>query len=232
MGKPVYITLDAYYDVFAYNSFLVAAKNNKIDIQEYIRIRAPFTRFIKLQSKEFLPTFLNYDMATNSDLRWLVSTVKPTETNEAYLLRRKPGLDVRYWTFIIPKNLEGANKSDYFISFKVRDINQVLQTSRLLGDSTIYYWGKSELKKYKIFYSYDPELKNFISPLDILQEYGKEAVNSTAINSNSTVPEIPGDIEYLLNFYVLIKEKLENKTYDCLKIKNGKLHPINRTTFI
>jgi len=232
MGKPIYISFDAYYDVFTYNSFLVAAKNNKINIQEFIRIRAPFTRFIKLESEEYLPSFLNYDIATNSDLRWLVSAVKPTETNEAYILRRKPGLDIRYWTFILPKYMKNAHKSNYFISFKIRDINQVIQISKFLGDSTIYYWGKSKLKKYMIFYSYNPDIRNLISPADILQEYGKEAVNSTAINSNSSVPEIPGDIEYLLNFYVLIKEKLEDKTYDCLKIKNGKLKPINRTTFI
>ena len=47
---------------------------------------------------------VNYDFATTSDKKWLVSTVKAVQPNEEYLLRRRQGKDISYFE-TMPANL-------------------------------------------------------------------------------------------------------------------------------
>jgi len=230
--RPIYITFDRYYNVETYNSFLQASKNNGIELEEYIRIRAPFTRFIKLKSKRDLPSFVNYDFATSTDINWMVSVVKPVQPNEAYLLKRREGKDDTYWDYIIPKELTNAHKEEYIIVFSAQGFTEVSEISKKLGSTKIFKWGRAKEKNYKIYYCFNPYIKGLIATRNVLMEYGKEAKLSNAINHNVNVPNIRGDLEYNLNHFVLVKEKLEDKTYEAEYWENGKIFPLKRETFL
>jgi len=232
MAKGIYITFDPYYGVDEYNSFKVAARNNGIEYEEYLRIRSPFKRFLKIKDKKDLPSFVNYDFATSSDIKWLVSTVKAVRPNEEYLLRRRDGKDVSYWDYILPAPLKEAHKEDYIMVFKAQSFTEMSNISKALGNIPIYKWGKSEMKGYNIYYCFNPYIRGLINESNKLMEFGKDAVNSEAMYHDITVPKIKGDLEYHLNYFVLAKEKLENKTYEAEYWQNGKINPLNRETFI
>ena len=232
MATNMYITFDPYYSVDDYNSFKVAARNNGIEYEEYIRIRPPIKRYLKIKDKKDLPSFVNYDFATTGDIKWLVSTVKAVRPNEEYLLRRREGKDIRYWDYILPEPLKEAHKEDYIMIFGAMDFTEMAQISKKMGNEKIYKWGRAKVKKYKIYYCFNPYIKNFISERNILMEYGKEAVASSALHHDTVVPNIPGDLEYNLNHFVLVKEKLEDKTYESEFWQNGKINPLKIETFI
>lgn len=231
MTKNLFITFDPYYNVNEYNNFLTASRNNRIEIEEYIRIRAPYHRFIKLKDKSDLPSFVNYDIASSTDIKWLVSTIKPVQPNEEYLLRRREGKDISYWDFILPKHMKNAHKKDYIMIFKSMDFSEISSISKKLGKIKIYKWGKAKNKKYNIYYCYNPYIQGLISERNVLMEFG-EASNSIGIKHDKTVPKTPGDLEYFLNYYVLVKEKLEDKTYESEYWEDGIINPLKRKTFL
>jgi len=228
----MYITFDPYYNVDEYNSFKVAARNNGIEYEEYMRIRPPIKRYLKIKDKRDLPSFVNYDFATTSDIKWLVSTVKAVQPNEEYLLRRREGKDIQYWDYILPYKLRDAHKEDYIMVFKSMDFTEMAQISKKMGDTKIYKWGKAKIKKYNIYYCFNPYIKGFVEQRNMLMEYGKEAATSQALHHDTVVPKIKGDLEYNLNHFVLVKEKLEDKTYESEFWQDGKIHPLKRSTFI
>ena len=228
----IYITFDPYYDENTYNSFLTASKNNGVELEEFIRVRAPHHRFIKINSKKDLPTFVNYDFATSNDIKWLVSTVKPVQPNEAYQLKRRPGKDVAYWNYITPKPLIDATDEDYIMVFSAMSFTEMSELSKKMPDTKIYKWGKSEKRKYNIYYCFNPYIRGFISEKNMLMEFGKASVPSQALHHDISVPKIKGDLEFRLNYFVLIKEKLENKTLEAEYWYKGSIHPLKRTAFI
>jgi hypothetical protein len=226
-----YITFDEYYDVREYNSFLTACKNNSIQYQEYINIKPPHYRYLKLD-KDNLPVFLNYDIADAGIVKFLVSVVKPSYPNEKYLLTRRPGKDISYWEYILPEDMKTAHKKDYFIMFKSNSFNELQEISKKLGKVKIFKLGRSKLRKNNLYYCYNPYIKGFLNFDNIVLEYGKEAKNSTAIHSNKKVPNTPGQIEVNLNYYYLVKEKLEDKHYLAEFWYNGLVNPLKKETFI
>jgi len=232
MGRAMYITFDPYYGVDEYNSFKIASKNNGIEFEEYLRLRAPHKRYLKIESKADLPSFVNYDFATSSDIKWLISTVKAVQPNEEYLLRRREGKDISYWDYILPKAMQNAHKEDYIMVFKSNDFTEMAQISRKLGKSKIYKWGRAKTKGYKIYYTYNPYIKGLLNERNVLMEFGKEAAVSSARMKDTTIPKIKGDLEYYLNHFILVKEKLEDKTWESEFWSEGKINPLKRETFI
>lgn len=228
--SAIYITFDDYYEVDEYNSFLTAAKNNDVFYQEFIKIRPPYKRFIRLQSTKYLPAFVNYEFATSSDVKYLVSTVKPVQPNEEYILRRRPGKDVSYWDYIMPKPLENMHNEDYIMVFKAWDMTELNEISKKLGKTKIYKWGEADIKGYKIYVCFNPYIKGFIPETRVLMEFGEIA--DSGLKHEKKVPKTKGEIEYMLNYFVLVKEKLENKTVLLEYHTNGKKVPLKRTTFI
>jgi len=231
MAKGIYITFDPYYDVSAYNSFKTAAKNNGIEFEEFLRIRPPYRRYIKLKDKRDLPSFVNYDFATGNDTRWLVSCIKPVQPDEAYRLRRRDGQDISYFNYIMQEPMKNAHKEEYMMVFRGFGFSQIQDVSARLGaDIKIYKWGKAKKKGYDIYYCFNPYIKGVVEFKDVLMEYGKEA--NSGLKKDQTVPKIQGDIEYNLNHYVLIGEKLENKTLKAEFWQNGRIHPLKKSSFI
>lgn len=223
MGKKIYISFDAYYDIDMYNSFKTAARNNKVEFEEFLKVRPPFNRFLYIDDSE-LPGFLNYDVASASDIKFLVSTVKAVQPNEEYLLRRREGRDISYWNYILPKPLVGFQNKPYIMIFKAWDMSELNQWSKELGKTKIYKWGKAEIKSFKIYFCFNPYIKGLIPSTRILMEFGE--------GTSNPMPSAPGDLEYLLNYKVLVKEKLMNKTFELEYHQDGKKFPLKRTTFI
>jgi hypothetical protein len=230
--KNVYITFDRYYKADTYNSFKIAAKNNGIEFEEYIKIRPPYLRYLKINNKKDLPAFVNYDFATSSEIKWLVSTIKAVQPNQEYLLRRREGKDISYWNYILQEPMKNAHKEDYMIVFKSNDFTEMSQISRKLGDTMIYKWGKAKIKGYNIYYCFNPYIQGIVESRNVLLHYGKDLTSSYALKTESQVPKVKGDIEFHLNYYVLVKEKLENKTLEAEYWLDGKIHPLPRETFI
>lgn len=230
MGRGIFVTFDPYYGVNEYNSFKTAARNNGIEFEEYLRIRPPYNRFLKLKDKSDLPSFVNYDFALTGDKKWLVSTVKAVQPNEEYLLRRRAGKDISYWDFILPRNMKNAHKEDYIMVFRSFDFTELSEISKKMGDTKIFKWGRAKNKGYNIYYCYNPYIKGIIPSRNVLMEFGKEATDG--IKHEKVVPKIAGDLEYYLNHYVLVKEKLEDKTYEAEYWQKGVIHPLKRKTFI
>jgi len=230
--KNVYITFDRYYGVDTYNSFKVAAKNNGIEFEEYIKIRPPYLRYLKIKDKKDLPSFVNFDFATSSEIKWLVSTVKPVQPNQEYLLKRREGKDISYWNYILPKEMENAHKEDYMMVFKSNDFTEMAQISRKVPGVKIFKWGHAKIKGFNIYYCYNPYIQNAVASRNVLLNYGSDLMQSYALHTEPKPPKIRGEIEYHLNYFVLVKEKLENKTYEAEYWLDGKIHPLPRETFM
>lgn len=218
MGK-VYITFDNYYNVDQYNEFLSAAKNNNIEYEEFLRIRAPFNRYLYIEESN-VPKFLNYDLAAANDIKWLVSIVKPVRNNEAYLLRRREGQDVSYFNYILPIPLKDAHTKKYIMFFKGQDISVLNQYSSQIHGVKIYKLGRADLKGFNIYFCYSKYIQGVVPKTKVLLEF------------DGDVPQTPGDLEYLLNVKVLVKEKLMNKTLELDYHLDGKYVPIKKRTFL
>lgn len=222
-----FITFDPYYGVEEYRSFLFAAKNNGIEYEEFIRLKAPFNRYIMIDPKE-MPKFVNYDVATSADKNWLISVVKPVQPNEAYYLRRREGQDISYFNYILPEPLKKMHEEDYVCVFKAWDMTELNDWTRKLGKGTkVYKWGHADLKGFNIYVCFNPYIKGIIPNSRILLEY-----DNNGINSKKKVPRKPGYIEYELNHFVLVQEKLINKTWNLEYHENGQKVPLKKTTFM
>jgi len=230
MSREYYITFDPYYDIQTYNSFITASKNNGVELEEYIRIRQPYYRYVKLKYKEDLPTFVNYDFCSLDDKKFLVSVIKPTYPNEALYLRRKAGQDNLVKKYVTPKPLLNLDKKKYLIFFKAKSQSYLMDLSKKIPKTKIYKLGKSKLLQYNIYYCFNPYIKNYIENEKILMEFGENA--NSGIVTKQSIPKGDGEIEYLLNYYVLIKEKIENKTLEAEYYIDGKYKPLKRNTFI
>jgi len=231
--QGIYITFDEYYDTNMFNSFLQAAKNNNIEYRTFVSIKPPYKWHIKLEDKKDLPKFINFDYSTKSEIRWLVSTIRPVDPKEAFLLKRRPGEDNTFIKFIAPLPFRAFKKKKYFVAFKNWDFAEMRAISTKLGKVKIYKWGKGKIKRYNIWYCFNPMIKQFIPSNDrFLLEFGKEALNSPAQWSDLTMPENYGMLEYYLNTNVLIKEKLEDKYLEAPYWYNGKYFPLKKESFL
>jgi len=228
--KPLYITFDPYYDVEAYNSFLIASKNNGVEWEEYLRIRQPHHRYLKINNRVDLPSFLNYDFADATDKKFLVSLLKPVYPNEALMLKRKPGQDALYGDYITPKPLKNLENKKYIMVFKAKSFSELSEYSKKLGKSKIYKWGKAKVKGFNIYYCFNPYIKGIVPESKILMEFGEQA--TTGMKFSKAIPKIKGELEYMLNYFVLIKEKLEDKTYEAEYWTDGSIVPLKRTKFL
>ena len=77
---------------------------------------------------------------------------------------------------------------------------------------------------YGIYVCFNPYIKGLISGDRILLEYGKDAKRK--------IPKNPAIMEYDLNHYILVQEKLMNKTLELEYHQNGKKVPLKKESFI
>jgi len=214
----MFITFDKYYNVNQYNNFLISARNNKIDYVQYISIKPPHHRYLKID-KKYVPNFLNYDICDKSYKKWLISTIIPLYSNEYYFLQRKIGQDNNFEQYVTPKELLNISEENRLIIFKSNSTSFIRNISSQTYDN-IFELTKSKEKKYNIYLTTDDSIINEIGNSNILMSF-----NNIGIYHNETIPKYY-ELEYLLNYYIFNKYKIENKTYKLSYWRNGQYFPI------
>ena len=214
----MFITFDKYYNVNQYNNFLISARNNKIDYVQYISIKPPHHRYLKID-KKYVPNFLNYHICDKSYEKWLISTIIPLYSNEYYFLQRKIGQDNNFEQYVTPKELLNISEENRLIIFKSNSTSFIRNISSQTYDN-IFELTKSKEKKYNIYLTTDDSIINEIGNSNILMSF-----NNIGIYHNETIPKYY-ELEYLLNYYIFNKDKIENKTYKLSYWRNGQYFPI------
>lgn len=217
----IYITFDPYYDIKQYNEFISAAKNNGIDYYEYISVRPPYLWYIKIDMDD-VPRFINYDLIDGSQKKFLTNIMKPRYPNEAHkLLRREADNPKDIERFVSPLPLIQARKEEYVCFFKVFNKDELIQTSKALGNAKIWRLGNKTKRKGYVYMTFNPYVKSFINSSNILLE--KE--------SKSDMNNV-GELEYTLNHKVLVTEKLDGKAIELEYFQNGKFYPLKAPQFL
>jgi len=183
-----FITIDPYYTTQFYNECLAALKNNSIDYREYINIKPPYNWYLEIEET---PILVNYDLATDSESRWMVNTVKPLRPSDEYLLLRREndkGASALL-KFIENEPLKKARLSKYAVFFNVQSYENALSISKEYP-GRIWYLGKYYNNKYRVCLALNETIKAFINDSDIILE-----------KENNT----PGQFEADLNFKVFRK---------------------------
>lgn len=211
----MFVTFDNYYEIDEYNEFIQAAKNNNIQFTEYISIRAPYNWYVKVDT---LPQFVNYEVSTPKDDKWLVSKMLARYPNEEYLLQRRIGNNV-IEKYISPEPLIRARTAQYWMIFKSGGHTELMKISENIESEKLYVLGKA--RGYFLILTFNKYFQSFIHKNFILLE--KE---TTGQYGN------PGEIEQALNYKILVKEKLENKTMELPYYQGGKYYPLKRLSTI
>ena len=213
--SKIFITFDPFYETDQYNEFLTAAKNNHIEYDEFISVRAPYYWYVEIELDD-APRFVNYDLLTSTQEKFIVNKMKARMPNEAYLLlRRKTDNPRDIERFISPKPLIQSRKESNVIVFKSMNKNNLLEISRKLGNTKIWKLGELKKKKYKIYMTFNPYVLSFISRDDVLIE-----------KKNKNEYKGVGELEYELNHKVLVVEKIDEKTMELEYYREGKFYPL------
>lgn len=164
----MYITVDPYYDNQFYNECKEALKNNGVKFQQFINIKPPYDWYFKLDEK---PVMVNFDEATDSEVRWMVGTVMPLRANEEYLLLRRDNDNgaKALLKFVENEPLKQARTSDYAVFFHAKN-REELESITKDYPGRIWYLGKYYSGKYRVCLATHKVVKNFIDKDRILLE--------------------------------------------------------------
>lgn len=221
-----FISFDNYYSVDKYNQIIAAAIQNGIKFRQFLSIQPPYNWFLMIKPED-LPKFLIYDEADTNEYKWLVSIIRPTRPNEAYYLERRHGQEIAYWQYVTPAPFKKLSKYNYMLVFITYDNYILRDVSKELGKSKIWQLPKkAELKGYYINVCFNPYIKSYISKKNILFEYDNN--NKTKQN----VPKTWAEVEYNINHFKLVQEKIIDKTWDLPYYENGVYFPLKKTKFL
>lgn len=168
----MYVTIDPYYDNEFYNECKEALKNNEVDFTEFLNIKSPYSWYFDIEQA---PVMVNYDRATGSQLRWMVSLVQPLRPNEEYLLLRRNKDKGRkaMLRYIENEPLKSARTSDYAVFFTVKNREELESISSEYPDK-IWYMGKYYNNKYRVCLATHEVVENFLREDQILLKKNKE----------------------------------------------------------
>ena len=225
-----FITFDNYYDVNTYNQFISSAIQNKIDFRQFVTVQPPYNWFLMLKDED-LPKFLVYDFATSSEMKYLLSVIRPTRPDEGYQIERRQGQGTQYWNYVTPKPFKNLSSKKYLVVFYTKDNHMLRDISKNLGKTgskiKIYQLPrKTEQKGYFINVCFNPYIKSFISKTNILLEYSDED------KSIQDVPKQWSQVEFDINYFKLVQDKILDKTYNLPYYENGVYYPLKQTTFL
>lgn len=159
-----YVTIDPYYDLNFYNETLNALRNNNVKFTECISIKNPYNWYLGVDDND-LPKFINYDVASKSEEKFLIAKTRPCKPSDDVLLyRRHKGNTIAPYIF----NDAFSSIGDYMCLFNLRNKEQGQELSKNIG--RIYYLGKYYSNKYRLCLSTNPNVKNFVPLEDILME--------------------------------------------------------------
>lgn len=211
-----YITFDPYYGVDEFNKFLESAKNNNVKYTKYISIRPPYDWYIKVQDKD-IPKWVDYKEATNDEIRYLISMIIPVyPSDEWFLYRREAKAKKDFESYISPKIFKDLKTAKFGMIFRYSNLNELLTISKDLN-ITIWIIGKTQEKGWNLAFTFNPYVKGLIPLTHVLLE-----------KTNAIQYQNPGEFEQVFNYKILVKEKLENKSFYQQMVKSGKYIPVNR----
>jgi len=206
-----FITIDPYYSVTEYSEAIEALKNNDIEYYEYINVKPPYNWYINTDS---LPVFMNYDIITQNQERFLVQKTTPLFANEEYLLKRREtdgsGLAaVKKFILndVFTENIGYALCFRYKSRVELQDITRKLKTR-------VYLLGT--YKGWKLAITFNKYIKGEIPPDFIVQEKQENELNGL------------GEFELMINYKGLKKKDTIRKYTATAYIDNGKVHPIRK----
>lgn len=188
----MYITIDPYYSNTFYNECKEALKNNNVQFQEFVNIKAPYNWYFKLDRT---PLMINYDVSTNSENRWMVNVVKALRPTEEYLLlRRENDTGINgLLKFIENEPLRLARLSDFAAFFTVKNRDE-LQNITKEYPGKIWYFGKYYKNKYRVCLAIHPTIKAFIHRDQILVEKTPELSSPGYLESELNYKILKGDM--------------------------------------
>lgn len=166
------ITIDPYYGTQFYNECKEALRNNQVPYKEFVSIKAPYNWYLQLDQK---PIMVNYDIASDSESRWLISKVIPLRPNEEYLLLRRDN-DVgakAVMKFVENEPLKEARTSEYAVFFTIKNRQHGEQLTKDYPGK-IWFMGKYYDNKYRVCLATHPVIKGFLDPDQILLEKTQE----------------------------------------------------------
>lgn len=202
-------TIDNYYDVNFYNQMKMALTNNNVEYTELISARPPHLWYIVADQQ---PIAVNYDTVSTSEIKFLVTKVKPLAFNDEYRLYRKgqsKGKDSLQ--FIENDALKKARNSNYACFFTVNSKQQLEYISEKYP-AKIFFLGKYFNNKYKVCLACHEAIKGVIDQDMILLEKG---------NLNST-----GAFEAEFNFRILKGKDMLVKFTETPYMEDGKYHNV------
>jgi hypothetical protein len=206
-----FITIDPYYDTQFYNQAKESLKNNGVQFDEYINIKAPYDWYLDIDQK---PIMVDYDEATSSEMRWMVSAVKPLRANDAYLLMRRDNDNgpKALLKFVENEPLRKARLADYACFFTVKNREEAEDISRDYP-GTIWYLGKYYNNRFRVCLAVNSMIKNLINKEQILIEKTKELSE-------------PGRLEAELNFKVFREKDRLIKYMETPTFEKGIFKPV------
>lgn len=182
-----FYTVDPYYNIQFYNECKEALKNNKVEFEEFINIKAPYNWYFKMDRS---PIMVNYDESTDAENRWMINIVKPLRPNEEYLLIRRDNDNgpKALLKFVENEPLRQARLSDYAVFFTVKNKEEV---EKLTSDypGKVWYFGKYYNNKYRVCLATHRTVRGFLDENQILLEKTQDLSD-------------PGRFEAELNFKV------------------------------
>jgi hypothetical protein len=209
-----FLTVDPYYPTNFYNESKEALKNNSIEFQEFIVTKQPYHWYFQLDQK---PIMVNYDVASNSDLRWLVTTVNPLKPSDEYLLLRRENDSGKkaLLKFVENTPMKEARESDHSIFFTIKNREEGIQLSKDYFGK-IWYMGKYYNNRFRVCLGTHETLKGFLKPSQILLEKTSDMKGPGRFESELNWKIFRG-VDYLTKFTET--PYFENGTYNRPSIK-------------
>ena len=204
----MFVTIDPYYDIQFYNQCKEALTNNGVQYKEFISVKAPYEFYFEVQNP---PTFINYDEAPESYSKWLVNIVTALKPNDDYIYaRRDDYVNIKAVNhYAINDALRSAAISREGIFFSATK-DEVLKISKEYPRK-IYYMGRYFNRKYRVFFTDNLIIMNFLRAEQILVQ--------------SKDFKLVTELEVDLNWNVFHREDRLVKISETPYILNGKYYP-------
>ena len=208
-----YITFDPYYSKSKFNSFLMSAFNNSVELKVMCSIRPPYYFYLQVNDSD-VPRFLNYEELKTSDLKYLNNILIPRYPNEEFILRRKDNDGKMSFERFISNDVLLQAKTEKFVMFFKFQGNKLKDYSRNLPNTKFYLLGTKA--GYKIGVCFNPLARVVVDPTEII------FIEETGDYRN------PGELESRFNYSWKPNLKLENKTFESSYYLNGTINLINK----
>lgn len=211
MSLKYFITLDPYYNISEYTEAIEALKNNRIEYYEYVNTKPPYNWYINV---DILPIFMNYDIATKNQERFLVSKTRHLFPNEEYLLKRREtdGSGIASVKKFITNDVF-TEDIKYALCFRYKSIVELQDITRKLN-TRIYILGN--YRGWNLAMTFNKYIKGEIPPDFVVLEKLENELTGL------------GEFERAINYKGLKKMDTVKKYTATTYIENGKIYPIRK----